>query len=176
MEEDITQSIKPDTSKKRRNYPFTIQKRKSFTGEVPPGKKYCPECATILEIDLFMSHTGKMRNYCIPCTNKLERLRYQKSDKSYQRERVMKRNYNGFSSEQYNALLKAQDNACAICKRPETYIHHNKIQSLSIDHCHKTNKVRALLCSKCNAALGLMEENPEAIQALLDYAKRWQNT
>lgn len=165
-----------EPTKKRRNYPSTIQKRKSFKGEVPPGKKYCPECSTVLAIETFMSHTGKIRPYCIPCTNKVERLRYHNSDKTYQRERTMKRNYNGFSHKEYNALFESQRGLCAICKRPETYIHHGMVQSLSIDHCHKTQKVRALLCSKCNSALGLMEENPLFIQALLDYAKQWQNT
>lgn len=174
--ENTTPGSQPDQGKKRRNYPSTIQKGQSFQGEVPPGRKYCSACATVPAIEVFVSHTGNIRPYCIPCTNILERSRTHSSDKAYQRERMMKRNYHGFSADQYNALFESQGGLCAICKRPETYVHHGNVQPLSIDHCHKTHRVRALLCARCNAALGLLEENPDVIQALLDYAKQWQNT
>jgi hypothetical protein len=162
-------------NKRKRNYPATIRKRKPFKGEIPSGTKFCPECAAVLPIDAFRNHVGSIRPYCIPCTNKLARLRYQRT-KSIHREITMKSHYNGFTLEDYNALFEAQGGVCAVCKRAETYISHGNVQPLSVDHCHKTKKVRALLCARCNSAFGLMEENPENIQALLGYAKRWQNT
>lgn len=55
----------------------------------------------------------------------------------------------GITIEQHAAMLSAQNGLCAICKGPPP-----AHRSLDVDHCHATNKVRGLLCSSCNVALG----------------------
>lgn len=57
----------------------------------------------------------------------------------------------------YYKLIKSQNNLCAICNRPETKKQKGKIRALAIDHCHKTQKVRGLLCFDCNTTLGKVE-------------------
>jgi predicted adenine nucleotide alpha hydrolase (AANH) superfamily ATPase len=37
-----------------------------------------------------------------------------------------------------------------------------------VDHCHKTGKVRGLLCQSCNLKLGWFEKNQENILAYLE--------
>ncbi len=69
----------------------------------------------------------------------------------------------GISEEQYNILLKVQNGKCAICKKPPNHF------NLAVDHCHETGKIRGLLHSKCNAAIGLLEDNPKLLKAALDY-------
>lgn len=60
----------------------------------------------------------------------------------------IKRRY-GIGRAQFEALAEAQDGLCAICKRgPQVR------GRLTVDHSHKTGKVRALLCQHCNLALG----------------------
>lgn len=43
---------------------------------------------------------------------------------------------------------------------------------LAIDHDHVTGLVRGLLCRKCNAALGLLGDSVEGVEAALDYLRR----
>lgn len=70
----------------------------------------------------------------------------------------------GITPEQYNEMVKAQGGVCAVCKRSG----HTK-RPLHVDHCHDTGKVRALLCSSCNTALGLLGEDLERIKTLAVY-------
>lgn len=74
------------------------------------------------------------------------------------------------SYEQFNEMLKKQKYLCAICGLPETIKHQVGTKSLlSIDHCHKTNKVRGLLCRKCNSALGFLQDDPELLLKAYNY-------
>jgi hypothetical protein len=65
----------------------------------------------------------------------------------------------------YARLVLAQNGCCAICKLG---------LSLSIDHCHLTNKVRGLLCRNCNTALGMLKDSPELLQSAIEYLKRFK--
>lgn len=79
----------------------------------------------------------------------------------------------GITLEDYNRMLKDQNGCCAICKKPETSIYRGKLKYLSVDHCHKTNKNRGLLCGKCNMSLGLMGENPEYLVNMIYYINKY---
>lgn len=69
-----------------------------------------------------------------------------------------------FDNDGYQTLLKKQNGLCAICQLPETNVDKNgRVISLSVDHCHVTNRVRGLLCGNCNRAIGLLKDNPEII-------------
>lgn len=61
----------------------------------------------------------------------------------------------------YEELRLKQSNKCAICKNEETVVRNNKIKDLCVDHCHISNKVRGLLCDRCNRAIGLFKDNPD---------------
>lgn len=75
----------------------------------------------------------------------------------------------GITSEDYNAMFLKQEGKCEICK-----IHQSNInRTLVIDHCHATNKVRALLCHKCNLAIGLMNESIESLKSAMNYINKW---
>ena len=77
----------------------------------------------------------------------------------------MKKRY-GLTKEDYNDLLAAQNGGCAICLNPET-----QGRKLSVDHCHATNEIRGLLCSKCNAALGLLNDDTNILINAINYLK-----
>ena len=42
---------------------------------------------------------------------------------------------------------------------------------LLLDHDHRTGKVRALLCNRCNRVLGLAEDSPELLSKMSNYLK-----
>ena len=54
--------------------------------------------------------------------------------------------------------LKETTKECVIC---------GSIGHLVVDHCHKTNKVRGILCTNCNLALGHFKDDV----SLLEYAR-----
>jgi hypothetical protein len=61
----------------------------------------------------------------------------------------------GITQDDYVKMLQAQGNRCAICGNENP----NKRYRLHVDHDHRTNKVRQLLCSSCNPKLGVVEDS-----------------
>ena len=79
----------------------------------------------------------------------------------------------GITLEEYNKRLLTQNGVCEICGNFETELSNaGKIKNLSVDHNHSTNKVRGLLCSNCNVALGLMKEDELRLQRMIDYIRK----
>lgn len=72
----------------------------------------------------------------------------------------------GITEEQYDALLAAQGGRCAICELPE------RGRMLAVDHCHSTEEVRGLLCSKCNTGLGLFDDRQDRLMKAISYLER----
>jgi len=52
----------------------------------------------------------------------------------------------GLTHEEYDALLAAQGDVCAICGGKRKY-------NLQVDHDHRTGAIRGLLCKQCNKRL-----------------------
>jgi hypothetical protein len=77
----------------------------------------------------------------------------------------LKRHF-GITLEQYGDMLVEQGHACAICNKPDRW------RSLAVDHCHKSGKVRGLLCGWCNTALGKFEDDPDRLTAAISYLER----
>jgi hypothetical protein len=80
--------------------------------------------------------------------------------------RHLKRDF-GISEKEYDALLESQGGRCKICKTPRTELN----RPLYIDHCHNSNKIRGLLCHKCNTGLGLFNENVDILSSAMEYLK-----
>lgn len=95
-------------------------------------------------------HKLYVRKYRVENSDKV-RLKQRKAD--------LRNRYN-MSYEDYENLLKKQDNKCAIC---------DQVSVLVVDHCHATGKVRGLLCNNCNVSLGLLKDDKEIIKKALEY-------
>ena len=80
------------------------------------------------------------------------------------------------TSEQYASMLESQNGVCAACGCKETATTRRKdqkIRRLAVDHNHKTGEIRGLLCVGCNRALGQLADDPERIEALLKYIRKF---
>jgi hypothetical protein len=71
----------------------------------------------------------------------------------------------GITYEDYDRMLLQQNGVCAICGTPP------KKNRLAVDHCHKTKKVRGLLCFRCNYGLNWFQDNPERFTRASAYLK-----
>lgn len=94
------------------------------------------------------------------------KARYYAVDPAIRKERsrrnVLKRRY-GLTVQQYEDMLRAQNNRCKICREEFT-------EQPCIDHRHdETKRVRGLLCLGCNSAIGMLREKPENFFAAFNY-------
>ncbi|AFC22025.1 endonuclease VII [Cronobacter phage vB_CsaP_GAP52] len=80
----------------------------------------------------------------------------------------------GLEWDEYQALIKKQDNKCAICGEAETATVRGKVKELAVDHDHDTGKARGLLCSKCNVMIGMSQENPAILASAINYLDKYR--
>ena len=79
---------------------------------------------------------------------------------------MLRREY-GMSVADYEALLSVQGGRCAICNCPP-----RANCKLNVDHDHQTGKVRGLLCGHCNSGVGYFRDNPELLNASIQYLRK----
>lgn len=140
--------------------------------------RQCSECKRLFELngDNFgvqkytmrerRVKTSRWHSMCRGCWNRYERQRYadRKSEQKIKQTRntYYMRMY-GLTSQQVDEML---EKGCMVCGTTDRGVNKN---SLHIDHCHTTQRVRGCLCVRCNQALGHMRDNPELIRRLADY-------
>jgi hypothetical protein len=83
-------------------------------------------------------------------------------EKQKSQERHLKRAY-GITLLEYNEMVRETGGKCEICLSPTP--------KLFVDHNHKTNKVRGLLCKRCNFLVGYLEVHPAIRTAAEAYIK-----
>jgi len=129
-------------------------------------------------------HVNPERNKwgaCVECC-KVHRKRWARANPDKRREsqrrwdranadkvRAIRRRYvYGIAPEEVDALLRKQNNRCAICARPP----NGRAKVLVVDHDHATQKVRGLLCDWCNRGLGLFQDDAESLIRAAAYLKK----
>lgn len=89
-----------------------------------------------------------------------------------QRHYGLMRDY-GIDLAKYQEMLLAQNGVCAICSKPETSVVNGKIKHLAVDHCHNSEKIRGLLCARCNQAVGLFGEDVNVLSKAIEYLRKY---
>lgn len=152
--------------------------------------KTCRDCAVSKPLNAFYRHSNTrdgLHNSCKPCfgarseANRRARLATnpvaEKAKAAARSRRYCQRNAGrargvakyGISRADYERMHSTQNGLCAICHQPETHRIRGFASRLSVDHDHSTGRVRALLCAKCNKALGLAGEDASVLRAMIDY-------
>lgn len=72
----------------------------------------------------------------------------------------------GLTLEEYDDILNSQDGKCMICKTEDP---GSKQKNFAVDHCHKTGKVRGLLCFSCNVSIGHFKDNVDFLHKAINY-------
>lgn len=123
--------------------------------------KQCRVCEELKPHNQFASKDGtsrKTETYCKQCRS------------FYGHERVLKKY--GMIIDDYIDLMKKQNGVCAICKRED-----ESGKRLSVDHDHSCCSragscgkcIRGLLCSRCNKTLGMVEDNIDYLNSMIEY-------
>jgi hypothetical protein len=162
--------------------------------------KKCSSCGVEKPISEFYKHEGNLdglRNQCINCrnfmvqswvenhrrqSNKIKRRwvrkhhkkklevgrRWKRNNPAKEKNTHLMLKYD-ITFEIYCSLLEFQKYRCAICGSKTTNAKTKKY--LSVDHNHKENIVRGLLCFNCNLLVGFAKDNPQILKAALNYLK-----
>jgi hypothetical protein len=135
--------------------------------------KKCSNCKEIKKLDEYsLSKLGKfgVYHYCKVCHSKYRKPKYIYK-KSKCRDAQLKSKYN-LTELELNKMFIAQDQKCVICKKQ--YNSASRHGGLYIDHCHKSGKVRGLLCPTCNGLLGMCFDNINILESSILYLKQYQ--
>lgn len=143
--------------------PCSNARQRVYQARHKGGERKCLDCGCVFV-------AGGSLTYCRQCRNR--------RDREYHRNRrladpeaahLAKKNKHlrhqyGITLAQYDAMLAAQGSGCAVCGVPSS-----GDRKLSVDHCHVTGRVRGLLCSRCNYALGQFDDRPELLRQAAIY-------
>jgi phage-related minor tail protein len=76
----------------------------------------------------------------------------------------------GMTLADFDAKMAAQGGCCAICERDLAGLPTKKTH---VDHCHESGVVRAILCSWCNVAIGMLQDDPDVLRKAAEYVRLW---
>lgn len=111
--------------------------------------------------------------YCEAEFSSVDGRQYYCSDECTRTAKSLREAYRryGITMQEYRAVWLRQKGVCAICRKPER-TERNRL--LTIDHDHVSGQIRGLLCSQCNRAIGLLDDDPHVILAAAAYVKEYR--
>lgn len=113
----------------------------------------------------------KRQSYCKDCSKLLVK-EYNKNNKDkvkqYSRTKHLKSKF-GLTPDQFDSQLDKQGGLCPLCQRPSSGVGGAKGV---VDHCHKTGKVRGILCHPCNSALHALERDITWADRAVEYLSK----
>jgi hypothetical protein len=146
----------------KRGHEFTIEN----TYVDSRGSRTCRKCRSEAAYRSKQQNPERQERQREACRRWLKKKK--QTNPNYHRDTYLQSTY-GISQEQYDLMLEQQDGKCAICHYPP-----EDGSVLHIDHCHKSGKLRKLLCSYCNQALGLFRDDAERIAAAAEYIRSFE--
>jgi hypothetical protein len=126
-------------------------------GEHGQGEgKTCSKCGRELPATAgyFNKNRKGLRGECKACQAEY-RCAYRLANRGKEREDKLRANY-GLTPGDYDRLLALQGGRCASCGKTPGEV---GAAFLAVDHCHRTGRVRGLLCKRCNIDQGRVEKD-----------------
>lgn len=125
------------------------RKKSSEVGDM--NTKVCRLCGVEKPISefYFRKDSGHYRSECKECLKKISTFRN-----------------TGWTPEKYEEAYIKQNGKCAICG---CKLNSSRYTRFAGDHDHKTGKLRGLLCTNCNTALGLFKDSIERLEMAKEY-------
>ena len=77
----------------------------------------------------------------------------------------------GITEEQFAARLEEQKGCCAVCGVP--LVGGRTRASVVVDHDHKTDAIRGLICRGCNTGIGFLQDDVRIVSKALAYLLRY---
>lgn len=122
-------------------------------------KLICKECK-----EEFINTHMRQKFCSVECQQKNYSKRNKEVRKRNNRKHILKA-YN-LTLEHFDRLKKINNNKCWICGC------ESHTEELCVDHNHKTNDIRGLLCHNCNKTLGIINENPFILIKMVHYLNK----
>jgi|SRR6185503_4818109 len=135
---------------------------------LPDFLRRCSGCKQDLSPSAFtrcQKNKDGLHSYCRECRSAAKKADYASRAPEFAVKHRIK-TY-GLAPAAFAGMVERQQNCCAICHE-EMGEGHNR----HIDHDHATGRVRELLCSNCNRALGGARDNPDLLRAMAAYVER----
>lgn len=127
--------------------------------------KKCIKCGEEKSLEEYYKHPKKVDGHAGRCKVCVKN----DSESGVKRNTLYKSRY-GITLDDYNDMFAEQSGCCFICG-----VHQSELKiSLCVDHCHVTNKVRGLLCRKCNSALGLLGDDINILKKAVQYLEEYE--
>ena len=140
--------------------------------------KSCAKCGVIQPVEEFglifskNKQTKYRASYCKKCNVIHSRQwRIKNPEKAKTKTQTWRNNHYkkyGITLQKYEELVQLQNNLCAICGRPP------ESRNLHVDHCHKTGKIRGLLCRRCNRGIGILRDSTEIMTKAISYLEKFK--
>ena len=132
--------------------------------------KYCSEEKPRSAFRRIPGHKNAVRQNCLDCEKFVARKYNAANPEALalrNRKSKLKRAF-GLTLEQYQEMLHAQDQRCALCG---TDVPGGR-GSFVVDHCHTHGNIRGLLCNLCNVGLGALRDSPDLLRRAAEYVER----
>ena len=118
--------------------------------------KYCTKCKEIKPLVEFGSSKKGRKFASTRCT---ECSRKQAKEIGIRR--------HGITLQDYDKMFAEQNGKCKICGTEK--VGNKQCGRFLVDHDHKTDKIRGLLCQSCNVLLGQAKDDTEILMSAVQY-------
>lgn len=152
--------------------------------DISSGVKWCAACKQNKPLSEFGKSSRTVHGYwtyCKACAYKhhskwrkknltraaVHARQWRRNNPDRAKDHDLKRNM-GLPLGTYATMLQAQNGCCAICgcDKPKGK------GRFHVDHCHDTGKIRGLLCSNCNLAIGHFRHSLATLVSAINYLSR----